>query len=94
MARGVIFGEPRFEFSTPPSAVVRAAYSFYSNRLLPFIGGLISGNRGAYRYLPESISRFPSASALADRLRAAGFTDVRWEQLTLGTVAIHVGTRR
>lgn len=81
------------EFSTPPSAVVRAVYGFYSNRMLPFIGGLISGNRGAYRYLPESIARFPSAVELGDRMRAAGFTDVRWEPLTFGTVAIHVGTR-
>jgi demethylmenaquinone methyltransferase/2-methoxy-6-polyprenyl-1,4-benzoquinol methylase len=81
------------EFSTPPSALVRAVYGFYSNRLLPLVGGLISGNRGAYRYLPESISRFPSPAKLADQLRAAGFTNVRWDLLTLGTVAVHVGTR-
>lgn len=82
------------EFTTPPSAVVRALYGFYSNRLLPVIGGLISGNPGAYRYLPESIARFPDAPALADRMRAAGFVDVRWELLTMGTVAIHSGVRR
>lgn len=80
------------EFTTPPSAIVRAVYGAYSNRLLPVIGGLISGNAAAYRYLPESISRFPSASELGGRLRAAEFVDVRWEFLTLGTVAIHVGT--
>jgi len=81
------------EFTTPPSAIVRAAYGFYSNRLLPFIGGMISGNPGAYRYLPESIARFPSAAELGGRLRSAGFTGVRWDLLTFGTVAIHVGTR-
>ena len=81
------------EFTTPPSAFVRTAYGIYSNRLLPFIGGMISGNRGAYRYLPESIARFPSATELGDRLQVAGFTSVRWELLTFGTVAIHVGTR-
>ncbi len=81
------------EFTTPPNAFVRAGYGFYSNRLLPLIGGLISGNRGAYRYLPESIARFPSVEDLGQRLGAAGFQSVRWELLTLGTVAIHVGTR-
>ena len=73
---------------------MRALYGFYSNRVLPVVGGLISGNRGAYRYLPESIARFPDAPALADRMGAAGFGDVRWELLTLGTVAIHSGVRR
>jgi demethylmenaquinone methyltransferase/2-methoxy-6-polyprenyl-1,4-benzoquinol methylase len=81
------------EFTTPPNPFVRAAYGFYSARVLPFIGGLISGNRGAYRYLPESIARFPSATELGDRLKKAGFTNVRWELLTMGTVAVHVGTR-
>ena len=82
------------EFTTPPSAIVRALYGFYSNRVLPVVGGLISGNRGAYRYLPESIARFPDAPALARRLSAAEFRDVRWELLTMGTVAIHSGVRR
>ena len=81
------------EFSTPPSAVIRALYGFYSNRILPRIGGWISGNRGAYRYLPESVSRFPAAPALADRMRAAGFASVSWRLLTFGVAAIHVGTR-
>ena len=81
------------EFTTPPNPVVRAAYGFYSRRLLPLIGGFISGNRGAYRYLPESIARFPSAAELGERLGQCGFRRVTWELLTLGTVAIHVGTR-
>lgn len=81
------------EFTTPPNAVVRAAYGFYSNTLLPFVGGWISGNRGAYRYLPESIAQFPPAGVLGERLAAAGFTNVSWELLTMGTVAIHAGTR-
>jgi demethylmenaquinone methyltransferase/2-methoxy-6-polyprenyl-1,4-benzoquinol methylase len=81
------------EFTTPPNPLVRAGYGFYSNVMLPFIGGLISGNPGAYRYLPESIKRFPSAAELADRMRGAGFNDVKWELLTMGTVAIHAGVR-
>jgi demethylmenaquinone methyltransferase/2-methoxy-6-polyprenyl-1,4-benzoquinol methylase len=82
------------EFSTPRLAIVRAAYNLYFHHLLPRIGAWISGNRGAYRYLPESVSRFPSMSELAERMRAAGFVDVQWETLTFGIAAVHVGTKQ
>ncbi len=81
------------EFTTPGSALVRSAYHLYFRHVLPRIGGLISGNRGAYRYLPESVAHFPGAPALADRMRGAGFGDVRWTSLTFGVAAIHVGTK-
>lgn len=81
------------EFTTPPNAIVRRGYHLYFHNLLPRLGGLISGHRDAYRYLPESVTHFPSASALADRLASAGFRDVRWELLTFGIAAIHVGVR-
>jgi demethylmenaquinone methyltransferase/2-methoxy-6-polyprenyl-1,4-benzoquinol methylase len=81
------------EFTTPPSALVRAGYHLYFHHVLPRIGGLISGNRGAYRYLPESVAHFPAAAELAGRMRIAGFRDVRWESLTFGIAAIHVGTK-
>jgi demethylmenaquinone methyltransferase / 2-methoxy-6-polyprenyl-1,4-benzoquinol methylase len=81
------------EFSTPTSAIIRAGYHLYFHRVLPRIGGMISGNGGAYRYLPESVSRFPTPPQLADRLRAAEFRDVEWTSLTLGIAAIHVGVR-
>lgn len=81
------------EFTTPQSAVVRSGYHLYFHHLLPKIGGLISGNRGAYRYLPESVAHFPGMAALAERMRAAGFRDVGWASLTLGIAAIHVGTK-
>jgi demethylmenaquinone methyltransferase/2-methoxy-6-polyprenyl-1,4-benzoquinol methylase len=61
--------------------------------VLPRIGALVSGHRGAYTYLPLSIAEFPDVRALAGRLERAGFRDVRWESLMLGTVAIHTGTR-
>lgn len=79
------------EFSTPSLAVVRGAYRAYSHHVLPVIGRVMSGHPTAYQYLPESVDRFPEAQALADRMRAAGFVDVRWRSLTLGVVAIHVG---
>ena len=81
------------EFSTPPSALVRAAYRAYSHHVLPTIGRLMSGHATAYRYLPESVDTFPEAQALADRMSASGFLNVRWRHLTFGVVAVHVGER-
>ena len=81
------------DFSTPANRVVRSGYHAYFHHVLPRVGGLISGNRGAYRYLPESVARFPSPGALADRMRRAGFPDVRWTSLTFGIAAIHIGVR-
>ncbi len=94
-ARRVLRPGARFvilEFTTPPNALVRAAYHAYFHRVLPTVGRLVSGHRTAYRYLPESVAHFPPEAALADRMRAAGFDAVRWERLTLGVAAIHVGT--
>ena len=82
------------EFTTPPSALVRAAYHLYFHHVLPFIGGIVSGNRTAYRYLPASVAHFPAPGELARRMERAGFTDVRVTLLTLGIAALHVGTRR
>ena len=73
--------------------LVRAFYQFYLNRLLPFVGRLVSGHPTAYSYLPKSVAHFPAEDALADRMRAAGFVDVGWRALTFGVVAIHVGVK-
>ena len=81
------------EFSTPPGAVTRFLYQVYFHHLLPALGGLVSGNGAAYRYLPESVASFPSAEALAATLRAVGFDNVRWRSLSLGIAAIHVGEK-
>jgi demethylmenaquinone methyltransferase/2-methoxy-6-polyprenyl-1,4-benzoquinol methylase len=79
------------EFSTPPNRLFRAAYNLYSRRVLPWIGGMISGSPDAYRYLPESVRKFPTAPGLADKMRVSGFTDVTFELLTGGIVALHLG---
>ena len=81
------------EFTTPRTRLVRALYQFYFHRVLPFIGGVVSGHRAAYRYLPASVARFPEERELGARMRAAGFADVRWTSLTLGIAAIHVGVK-
>lgn len=81
------------EFTTPRNFVVRNLYHFYFHNVCPFIGGLVSGHRTAYRYLPESVAKFPPEEELATRMRAAGFADVRWTSLTLGVAAIHIGLK-
>jgi demethylmenaquinone methyltransferase/2-methoxy-6-polyprenyl-1,4-benzoquinol methylase len=81
------------EFSQPPNPAFRALYNFYSRRILPWIGGAISGNRDAYRYLPESVRKFPSADELAEAMRRAAFSPVSYEFLTGGIVALHLGRR-
>jgi demethylmenaquinone methyltransferase/2-methoxy-6-polyprenyl-1,4-benzoquinol methylase len=79
------------EFSQPPDAVFAALYHFYSRRILPLIGGALSGSRDAYRYLPESVREFPSAAELAEEMRRTGFKEVRYERFTGGIVALHLG---
>jgi demethylmenaquinone methyltransferase/2-methoxy-6-polyprenyl-1,4-benzoquinol methylase len=81
------------EFSTPPAPLVRIIYQTYFHHVLPAIGGLLSGERTAYRYLPRSVAHFPSASDLALRLEQAGFRHVRWFPLSLGIATVHVGER-
>ncbi len=79
------------EFSQPTNRAFGALYGFFSTRVLPWVGGMISGSREAYTYLPESIRKFPSAEVLADQMRGAGFTRVEFERMTGGAVALHLG---
>jgi demethylmenaquinone methyltransferase/2-methoxy-6-polyprenyl-1,4-benzoquinol methylase len=81
------------EFSTPRMPILRAAYRFYFEHILPLIGGLVSGHGSAYRYLPRSVANFPVEEELAARMEGAGFSKVRWSSLSLGIAAIHVGER-
>lgn len=79
------------EFSQPPNPAFGALYKFYSRHVLPVVGGALSGSRDAYRYLPESVRKFPSPAELAQAMRAAGFGRVEFERLTGGIVALHLG---
>lgn len=81
------------EFTTPRSRIVRSFYHGYFHHVLPLIGGVISGHHTAYKYLPRSVAHFPAEPALARRMGDAGFVDVRWESLSFGIAAIHVGTK-
>jgi demethylmenaquinone methyltransferase/2-methoxy-6-polyprenyl-1,4-benzoquinol methylase len=81
------------EFSQPTISGLRHLVAFYYARLLPRIGGWLSGSRSAYEYLPDSISKFPDQEALAAMMRDAGFNNVTFENLTGGVAALHLGER-
>ncbi|RIH85355.1 Ubiquinone/menaquinone biosynthesis C-methyltransferase UbiE [Meiothermus luteus] len=81
------------EFPPPPKGGLGRLYRLYFTRILPLIGGLISGNPGAYRYLPESVERFPDPPTLATMMGLAGF-ETHYRPLTGGIAALHVGDKR
>jgi len=81
------------EFTTPNWQPFRALYFFYFLRMLPLIGRMVSKHGSAYRYLPESVMRFPEPDQLALRMRAAGFENVEWKRMTGGIVALHWADR-
>ena len=95
-ARRVLKPGGRFlclEFSPVDAPFLRQAYDLYSFVVLPGLGQLVAGDRDAYRYLAESIRRFPRQEALARLMREAGFEQVRFRNLTGGIAALHSGWR-
>ncbi len=81
------------EFSHPVIPGFRQFFQFYFTRVLPAIGGMVSGSRGAYEYLPESVSKFPDQKRLAGMMKAVGFAEVEYQNLTGGIAALHMGKR-
>jgi demethylmenaquinone methyltransferase / 2-methoxy-6-polyprenyl-1,4-benzoquinol methylase len=81
------------EFSSPVVPGFRQIFNFYFSQILPRVGGAVSGSRGAYEYLPDSVSRFPDQKNLARMMREIGFSDVEYKNLTGGIAAIHTGVR-
>ena len=79
------------EFSKPRAFPVKQLYDAYSRYVLPRIGQAVSGSEGAYRYLPASVAAFPDGPDFLQRLRAAGFADVRWSPLTFGIASLYKG---
>ncbi|HUG98599.1 MAG TPA: class I SAM-dependent methyltransferase [Gammaproteobacteria bacterium] len=72
---------------------LRAPYELYNRWAIPAIGTLVAGDKSAYRYLVESIRRFPDQEALCGILREAGFGDVWYRNYSMGIAALHVGSR-
>jgi demethylmenaquinone methyltransferase/2-methoxy-6-polyprenyl-1,4-benzoquinol methylase len=81
------------EFAEPPGKVFGAMYRFYFRRVLPLLGGMISGNASAYTYLPNSVSAFPSPESLKLQFERAGFVEVQFERWTGGIVTLHTGKK-
>ncbi|MDG1482419.1 MAG: bifunctional demethylmenaquinone methyltransferase/2-methoxy-6-polyprenyl-1,4-benzoquinol methylase UbiE [Myxococcota bacterium] len=81
------------EFSLPKSAIVRAGHLFYLRHILPLVGGLVSGDRDAYRYLNTTIEAFPYGQAFCDLMTTAGFSSATAHRLTFGIATIYVGVR-
>jgi demethylmenaquinone methyltransferase/2-methoxy-6-polyprenyl-1,4-benzoquinol methylase len=81
------------EFTEPAPGLMGNLYRFYCQRVLPKIGGLISGDSSAYAYLPKSVARFLRADELKDLMRTVGYAQVRFRLMTLNSVALHIGVR-
>ncbi|MEO7673164.1 MAG: bifunctional demethylmenaquinone methyltransferase/2-methoxy-6-polyprenyl-1,4-benzoquinol methylase UbiE [Pyrinomonadaceae bacterium] len=82
------------EFSTPLVPGFAALFNFYFTSILPRIGGMVSGSRGAYEYLPDSVSKFPDQKKLVEMMIGTGFENVGYKNLTGGIAAIHTGSKK
>jgi demethylmenaquinone methyltransferase/2-methoxy-6-polyprenyl-1,4-benzoquinol methylase len=81
------------EFTEPPAGVMGGLYRWYFRRVLPWVGGVISGDREAYTYLPRSVAKFFRPAQLGELMRGLGYVGVEYRVWTLGTVALHMGKR-
>lgn len=81
------------DMTPPPRGVFGALYRLYFSHLLPPVAGFISGDRAAYRYLPQSLRGFPNGPGLASLMAGVGLTDARVRYLGAGTVALHTARR-
>jgi demethylmenaquinone methyltransferase/2-methoxy-6-polyprenyl-1,4-benzoquinol methylase len=81
------------EISKPPRSLLRPFFLFFFNRIVPLMGGLVSGQRDAYTYLPQSVNEFLTPDELKAIMQRAGLRDVTYRRLMLSTVAIHVGIK-
>lgn len=81
------------EITLPNTPVFGALFRFYFFKIVPFVGGIITGQRSAYTYLPHSALKFPRPAELASIMTSAGLRDVRYRLAMFGTVAVHWGTK-
>ena len=81
------------EFSRPTNPIIKPLYTFYLNRVLPTVAGLISGDKEAYQYLASSIAAFYEPEELMNLMREAGFSNVSRKPLTFGIVSIYIGIK-
>jgi len=79
------------EFSHIPNDLMQKAYDLYSFNVIPAMGKAVTGDRDSYQYLVESIRKFPDQETFAAMIRAAGFAQVSYRNLTMGVAALHSG---
>lgn len=79
------------ELSVPSNPIIRWCYKLYFLKILPAVGGWISGDRGAYEYLPASVLRFPAPDVFMEMMRNAGFNKVTHRSLTFGICRMYIG---
>jgi demethylmenaquinone methyltransferase/2-methoxy-6-polyprenyl-1,4-benzoquinol methylase len=82
------------EFSKVQSPVIGPLFRFYFHKVLPWLGGMISGHPGAYNYLPRSVDDFPDPLELGQEMFTAGFAEVRYRPLTFGIAYLHVAEKQ
>lgn len=78
------------ELSTPKGILTKPLYKFYSGKIIPFLGKMISGDNRAYSYLPESIDACPQRDDMASLLYASGFNRVEWQSLSFGALTYYI----
>ena len=81
------------EFTEPAPGIVGSAYRFYCQKVLPAIGGVISGDAAAYAYLPKSVARFFRPDELAALMKRVGYQGIRYELMMLQSVALHLALK-
>ncbi len=81
------------ELNRPPGRLFGRVFDWYFHTLSPLVGGLVSGDRAAYEYLPASVDAFEDVEEIRQLAVEAGLVDVRVHRLTFGIAAVHVGTK-
>jgi len=80
------------EFTSVQNRFFKPLYHFYITRILPFIGETVSGKKGAYKYLPDSMLGFPSPQEFKEAMEETGLQNVEFFKLSFGISYVHVGT--
>lgn len=81
------------ELSTPEKFPMKQLYALYSKIVIPTLGKMLSKDRSAYTYLPQSIKAFPQGEIMTEIIRKAGFSQVKFERLTLGICTLYFATK-
>ncbi len=81
------------EFRLPSNSFIRALYRFYFKKILPLVGGIISGNKSAYKYLPDSVEEFDEKIDISVFLKSVGFNRIESHNLSLGIVQVVIATK-